>query len=205
MIICNFPFCHSPLFSHSNISSQALHLVGGKLIRGSFFEVIRWTPIAVLSGLNLWTGMQALTLGKTVRGLFCCLLLKPWLPLHITRKGSCTRIWKHIKRHIENRDVGVLMAQDVHDAVNLDCYPKRQPISLVGCRALHVWRDYHKRCHRFLGHDFARLGSIKVTDRDWSVLQVQFSDGLPQDWFSRPAEGVIIYCSDDISSKDRAK
>jgi len=38
----------------------ALHLVGGKLIRGSFFEVIRWTPIAVLSGLNLWTGMQAL-------------------------------------------------------------------------------------------------------------------------------------------------
>ena len=54
--------------------------------------------------------------------------------------------------------VGVLMAQDVYDAVNFDCYPKRQPISLVGCRARYVWRDYHKRCHRFIGHDFARLG-----------------------------------------------
>ncbi|CAK9017115.1 unnamed protein product [Durusdinium trenchii] len=37
-----------------------LHLVGAKLIRGNFHAVIRWTPIAVLSGLNLWTGMQAL-------------------------------------------------------------------------------------------------------------------------------------------------
>lgn len=37
-----------------------LHLVRAKLIRGSFFEVVRWIPIAVLSGLNLWTGMQAL-------------------------------------------------------------------------------------------------------------------------------------------------
>ena len=38
---------------------QVLHLVRANLIRGSFFEVVRWIPIAVLSGLNLWTGMQA--------------------------------------------------------------------------------------------------------------------------------------------------
>lgn len=43
--------------------SKVLHLLGAKPIRGSCLEVIRWTPIAVLSGLNLWTGMQALTLG----------------------------------------------------------------------------------------------------------------------------------------------
>jgi len=37
-----------------------LHILGSKEIRGNMHEVIRWSPIAVLSGLILWTGMQAL-------------------------------------------------------------------------------------------------------------------------------------------------
>lgn len=54
------------ILSHTCLTTslgQVLHLVRVNLIRGSFFEVVRWIPIAVLSGLNLWTGMQALTLG----------------------------------------------------------------------------------------------------------------------------------------------